>query len=137
MSSRVRLSLIACSREIMRIKQITVKHLFGIFDHTINLNMEERITIIHGKNGFGKTSILRLVNGFFNLKYSDIRAIPFQKFTIIFDDKSFVDVVKASRIKKVMQDQRLILILLPPIKKKNRLFLLIYQTGKQSLSLSA
>jgi hypothetical protein len=39
MSSRVRLSLIACSREIMRIKQITVKHLFGIFDHTINLNM--------------------------------------------------------------------------------------------------
>lgn len=80
----------------MRIKQITVKHLFGIFDHTINLNMEERITIIHGKNGFGKTSILRLVNGFFNLKYSDIRAIPFQKFTIIFDDKSFVDILKPS-----------------------------------------
>jgi predicted ATP-binding protein involved in virulence len=80
----------------MRIKQITVKHLFGIFDHTINLNMEERITIIHGKNGFGKTSILRLVNGFFNLKYSDIRAISFQKFTIIFDDKSFVDILKPS-----------------------------------------
>ena len=80
----------------MRIKQITVKHLFGIFDHTINLNMEERITIIHGKNGFGKTSILRLVNGFFNSKYSEIRAIPFQKFTIIFDDKSFVDILKPS-----------------------------------------
>ncbi len=106
MSSRVRLSLIACSREIMRIKQITVKHLFGIFDHTINLNMEERITIIHGKNGFGKTSILRLVNGFFNLKYSDIRAIPFQKFTIIFDDKSFVDVVKASTSKNKKSNAR-------------------------------
>ena len=105
-SSRVRLSLIACSREIMRIKQITVKHLFGIFDHTINLNMEERITIIHGKNGFGKTSILRLVNGFFNLKYSDIRAIPFQKFTIIFDDKSFVDVVKASTSKNKKSNAR-------------------------------
>jgi len=106
MSSRVRLSLIACSREIMRIKQITVKHLFGIFDHTINLNMEERITIIHGKNGFGKTSILRLVNGFFNLKYSDIRAIPFQKFTIIFDDNSFVDVVKASTSKNKKSNVR-------------------------------
>ncbi|NCR52516.1 MAG: AAA family ATPase [Microcystis aeruginosa L211-07] len=80
----------------MRIKQITVKHLFGIFDHTINLNMQERITIIHGKNGFGKTSILRLVNGFFNSKYSEIRAIPFQKFTITFDDKSFVDILKLS-----------------------------------------
>ncbi|MFN7217028.1 AAA family ATPase [Microcystis sp.] len=106
MSSRVRLSLIACSREIMRIKQITVKHLFGVFDHTINLNMEERITIIHGKNGFGKTSILRLVNGFFNLKYSDIRAIPFQKFTIIFDDNSFVDVVKASTSKNKKSNVR-------------------------------
>ena len=106
MSSRVRLSLIACSREIMRIKQITVKHLFGIFDHTINLNMEERITIIHGKNGFGKTSILRLVNGFFNLKYSDIRAIPFQKFTIIFDDNSFVDVVPASTSKNKKSNAR-------------------------------
>jgi len=125
----------------MRIKQITVKHLFGIFDHTINLNMEERITIIHGKNGFGKTSILRLVNGFFNLKYSDIRAIPFQKFTIIFDDKTIKALWIFSNlppvgIKKVMEDQRLLLILLPPIKKKNRLFLLIHQTGKQSLSLS-
>jgi predicted ATP-binding protein involved in virulence len=90
----------------MRIKQITVKHLFGIFDHTINLNMEERITIIHGKNGFGKTSILRLVNGFFNLKYSDIIAIPFQKFTIIFDDNSFVDVVKASTSKNKKSNVR-------------------------------
>ncbi|TRU56764.1 MAG: excinuclease [Microcystis aeruginosa Ma_QC_C_20070823_S13] len=68
--------------------------------------MEERITIIHGKNGFGKTSILRLVNGFFNLKYSDIRAIPFQKFTIIFDDKSFVDVVKASTSKNKKSNAR-------------------------------
>ncbi|NCR38982.1 MAG: AAA family ATPase [Microcystis aeruginosa W13-11] len=42
---------------------------------------------------------MRLVNGFFNLKYSDIRAIPFQKFTIIFDDKSFVDILKASTSK--------------------------------------
>ena len=31
----------------MRIKKITVKKLFGIFDHEIPLNMEDRITIIH------------------------------------------------------------------------------------------
>jgi hypothetical protein len=47
-----------------------------------------------------------LVNGFFNLKYSDIRAIPFQKFTIIFDDKSFVDVVKASTSKNKKSNAR-------------------------------
>jgi predicted ATP-binding protein involved in virulence len=46
----------------MRIKQISVTKLFGIFDHVIPLNLDERITIIHGINGVGKTSILRLIN---------------------------------------------------------------------------
>jgi len=31
-----------------------------------------------------------LINGFFNLKYSEIRAIPFEEFRIDFDDHSFV-----------------------------------------------
>ena len=65
----------------MRIKQITVTHLFGIFD-TIHLNREERITIIYGKNGFGKTSILRLVNGFFHLKYSVLLDLTHKVFRI-------------------------------------------------------
>ena len=30
----------------MRVKEISVKKLFGVFDHSIPLNMEERITII-------------------------------------------------------------------------------------------
>jgi predicted ATP-binding protein involved in virulence len=38
----------------MRIQQISVNGLFGIFDHVIPLNMDERITIIHGPNGFEK-----------------------------------------------------------------------------------
>ena len=49
-----------------RIKQISVKNLFGMFDHTISLNLDERITIIHGLNGFGKTAILRLLDTLFS-----------------------------------------------------------------------
>ena len=74
----------------MRIVKISVTKLFGTFDHVIPLNLDERITIIHGKNGVGKTSLLKLINGFFNLKYSEIRAIPFEEFRIDFDDHSFV-----------------------------------------------
>lgn len=33
----------------MRIKEISVHNLFEIFNHTIPLNLEERITIIHGE----------------------------------------------------------------------------------------
>jgi len=60
----------------VRIKQISVKGLFEIFDHVIPLNIDERITIIYGLNGFGKTAILRILNGFFNSQYSELRTIP-------------------------------------------------------------
>lgn len=70
----------------MRIKQISVNGLFGIFDHVIPLNMDERITIIHGPNGFGKTAILRILNSFFNSRYSELRTIPFKNFRVEFDD---------------------------------------------------
>ena len=39
----------------MKIKEISVLNLFGLFDHTIEFKLEDHITIIHGPNGFGKT----------------------------------------------------------------------------------
>ncbi len=45
----------------MRLTKIQVTKLFGVFDHTIPLNLAERITIIHGPNGFGKTAMLQMV----------------------------------------------------------------------------
>jgi len=78
----------------MQIQQISVSGLFGIFDHVIPLNMDERITIIHGPNGFGKTAMLRMLNGFFNSRYSVFRTIPFIRFRVEFDNGSSVDVVK-------------------------------------------
>jgi predicted ATP-binding protein involved in virulence len=47
----------------MRIKEFSVTGLFGVFDRVIPLNMDERITIIHAPNGFGKTIILKMING--------------------------------------------------------------------------
>lgn len=78
----------------MRIKQISVTNLFGIFDHTIFLNMDERITIIHGPNGFGKTAILRILNGIFQSNYSEIHSIPFDNFKVDFDEGSKLIVTK-------------------------------------------
>ncbi|MCI0607425.1 AAA family ATPase [bacterium] len=74
----------------MRVKEISVKKLFGIFNHSIPLNMEERITIIHGPNGFGKTIMLRMLDGFFNFRYAVWRATPFEEFRIDFEDGSYV-----------------------------------------------
>ena len=70
----------------MRLKEINVKKLFGVFDHTIPLNMEDRITIIHGLNGYGKTTILQLVQGAMQAQYSRLRKTPFSELTLKFDD---------------------------------------------------
>ena len=50
----------------MRIKQIEVTNLFGVFNHVVPLKFTDNITIIHGPNGLGKTVLLKMVNGLFN-----------------------------------------------------------------------
>ncbi|MBD2312832.1 AAA family ATPase [Desertifilum sp. FACHB-1129] len=94
----------------MQIQKISVNGLFGIFDHVIPLNMDERITIIHGPNGFGKTAMLRMLNGFFNSQYSIFRNIPFAKFRVDFDNGKSVEVLKKSKsLEKIKHKERLII----------------------------
>lgn len=70
-----------------RIRQISIKNLFGIFHHDIMLNMDERVTIIHSPNGFGKTAILKLLNELFTQGTSVIRTTPFDEFHVYFEDQ--------------------------------------------------
>jgi predicted ATP-binding protein involved in virulence len=89
-----------------RITKINVTKLFGIFNHIIPLNAkEEHITIIHGLNGFGKTTLLRMLNGIFHHRYSELRSIPFSEFSIDFDDGSTLKVTQS--IKKNEDQPRL------------------------------
>jgi predicted ATP-binding protein involved in virulence len=67
----------------MNITNIEVTQLFGLFNHKIALKGNDRITIIHGPNGFGKTAILRMVDGLFNSKYSVFWGTPFASFTVV------------------------------------------------------
>ncbi|MBN1882611.1 MAG: AAA family ATPase [Deltaproteobacteria bacterium] len=84
----------------MRIKQINVKSLFGIFNHEIHLNMDERITIIHGPNGIGKTYILRMLHSLFYRNYHHFLEYPFKEFKVLFDDESEVIVNRIEGNKK-------------------------------------
>ena len=88
----------------MRITEVVVESLFGIFDHTISLNTKEHITIIHGPNGFGKTILLRMLNGLFNSKYSEFRNIPFRKFEVRFEEGSTIWIENGSESNTLQQD---------------------------------
>ena len=82
----------------MRITKISVKKLFGVFDHEIPLNQESRITIIHGPNGVGKTVLLRMVHGLFNRRYKIFAEIPFADFSVEFVGASIDGDGKSSTI---------------------------------------
>lgn len=80
----------------MRIAEISVEGLFGTFNHTIPLNQEERITIIHSPNGFGKTAILRLID--FTLggirNFENFTQYTFNKINIKFTDNKTLTVAQ-------------------------------------------
>ena len=61
----------------MRLRRITIRKLFGMFDHDIQLNQRERITIIHGPNGVGKTTVRRLIADLFSRRYLSLQRVPF------------------------------------------------------------
>lgn len=93
----------------MRIKQISVSGLFGIFDHVIPLNTKERITIIHGLNGFGKTNILRILDGIFNSHHLALKNILFDDFKVEFDNNTTIEIVKEThKVKKEDKNSKII-----------------------------
>lgn len=81
-----------------RIKSITVKGLFNQYDHHIELNQEERITILHGINGVGKTTILREIHSLFNFYFdiNNFHAIPLEVFIVKLSNGTEIEINKKS-----------------------------------------
>lgn len=70
----------------MILSEVTVRGLFGRFDHEIALKKNERVTIMIAPNGFGKTMILRIINSLFNQQLRQLAAMPFQEVSAGFDN---------------------------------------------------
>ena len=75
----------------MRIQQIAVAGLFDRFDHVIDLDSNEKVTIMIGPNGSGKTMILRLVYALLNEAPRHLMQIPFQNIRLSIDDGSILE----------------------------------------------
>lgn len=78
----------------MKIIDVKVEKLFGVFDHSLPLNTKSGITIVIGENGLGKTVILESINAFFGKDYRFFRAIDFLKISFLFDNDEIWEVTK-------------------------------------------
>ena len=81
---------------LLRLQRIEVDGLFGIYDHRIDLNLRDRVTLLHGPNGVGKTSVLRMVDALLRNDFACFKRIPLARFLLGFEDGSTLE-LQASR----------------------------------------
>jgi len=70
----------------MILQKIKITGLFDQFDYEIELNQEEKITILTAPNGYGKTMILNIIHKLFgNFAFEFYKKITFSKIEYFFD----------------------------------------------------
>jgi predicted ATPase len=67
-----------------RLSAVRIRGLFGVFDHEIPLNLESRITVVHGSNGVGKTIILRMIHELLSATPDVLVRVPYDEFRLEF-----------------------------------------------------
>ena len=78
----------------MRLRRIAVDGLFEIYDHDIRLNLDDRVTLLHGPNGVGKTVVLGMIDSLLGRRrLSYITRIPFSRFFLEFHDGSTIEML--------------------------------------------
>jgi predicted ATP-binding protein involved in virulence len=86
------------------LKYICVEGLNGFLKHEITLK-ENGITIIHGPNGCGKTTLLDMIISFYHKDYSNFLKVDFNEFILIHSDINKNDnIIKINKIKHLAKD---------------------------------
>jgi ABC-type cobalamin/Fe3+-siderophores transport system ATPase subunit len=116
----------------MGLIQLRVEGLFGEFTHEIKLNDEERLSLVHGPNGVGKTTLLRIVDAFFNKKYQILRRIPFSTIIVTLTDGDRMQVTrKTAADSSLHQVSRSILEFISlPLHGRSQTW--VFRTGRES-----
>ncbi|MCH5655460.1 AAA family ATPase [Pseudomonas syringae] len=78
----------------MRLTQIEITKLFGIFDHIIPLSHDGNVTIIHGANGVGKTVLLKMVASLIDGRITIFEKVPFRQFKATREDGRTIVITK-------------------------------------------
>lgn len=82
----------------MKLKAIEIRGLYGHFDYTIELS-DDKALILTGLNGYGKTTILRLIDSLAKKDLYFFYVTPFETVSFLLDDDSVI-LVKSAHAKQ-------------------------------------
>ncbi len=83
----------------LRIREIRVEGLFGMFDHVIPLNLDSHITIVYGENGIGKTMIFRILDALLRKDLAGLSRFPFGRFSLMFEGGDEIGIKRRQDLK--------------------------------------
>lgn len=88
--------------------QVQVHDLYGLHNYDIIFDEAECLKIIHAPNGYGKTTILKMIKYIIDGQLTELREIPFKTFKMVFDEGIYVEVTKekADLFYQLAQDQK-------------------------------
>ena len=81
---------------LRRLQRVEVDGLFGLYDHRFDLQLNSRVTLLHGPNGVGKTTILKMVDALLTEHFGYFRTIPFSRLLLGFQDGAELEIKKES-----------------------------------------
>ncbi|MDR1973276.1 MAG: AAA family ATPase [Bacteroidales bacterium] len=79
---------------MMKIREIKIRKLFGLFDYDIELNQNDDLTILTGPNGYGKTTILNIIYNLFNQRFFYFQKLNFELISVYFSDDRRITIIK-------------------------------------------
>ncbi|TXJ24666.1 MAG: hypothetical protein E6Q24_15955 [Chitinophagaceae bacterium] len=81
----------------MELIKLSVEKLFNTFSYSININAKEKITLLHGQNGLGKTVVLKLIQLFFDQNFLELKSIQFTNFCLHFDPNLEIKITRVTK----------------------------------------
>ena len=78
----------------MKITRVSVEELFYTYTYVIDINTDNPVSIIHAPNGYGKTTVFKLIRDTFNLNITGLLKIPFKHFSIKLNDGTLIFITK-------------------------------------------
>ena len=91
----------------MKIKSIKVIDLFDYYCYEIKIKAHDPISIIHAPNGYGKTTVFKMITYLLNLDIYNMCSIPFTEFILELSDNTIISVKNEKRAVSVRKQDGL------------------------------